>query len=173
LPEGDVQVRIAEQGDVDAIVRLINAAFVVERVAFDGERIDAVGVRELLTKGAFLVAEDGTGPFVRADRVDPSADLVGCVYVEVIGERSYLGLLSVDPERQGTGLGRRLVAAAEEYSRKAGCYAMDLRVISPRADELAPFYEHLGYAQTGTAPFSSDVKPKVPCHYITMAKPLT
>jgi hypothetical protein len=38
---------------------------------------------------------------------------------------------------------------------------------------LLPFYRHLGYKQTGTAPFPSDVKTKVPCHYILMAKPLT
>jgi GNAT superfamily N-acetyltransferase len=172
-PGRNLRMRIAQEGDVDAIVRLINAAFVVERIAFDGDRIDARGVRELLKKGAFLVAEDGTGSLVRADRVDPRVGLAGCVYVEVVGERSYLGLLCVDPGRQGTGLGRRLVVVAEEYSRNAGCCAMDLRVISPRAEGLVPFYEHLGYTQTGTAPFSPDVKTKVPCHYITMAKPLT
>jgi GNAT superfamily N-acetyltransferase len=158
-PEG-VRTRVAQESDVDAIVRLVNAAFIVERIAFDGDRIDAERVREIMKKAAFLLAEDATG-------------LVGCVSVEVLGGRSYLGLLSVDPGRQGTGLGRRLVAAAEGYSRTSGCRAMDLRVISPRAEGLVPFYERLGYTQTGTAPFSSDVQPKVPCHYITMAKPLT
>jgi GNAT superfamily N-acetyltransferase len=153
-------MRIAREGDVDGIVRLINAAFIVERVAFDGDRIDAPAVRGLLKEGAFLLADD-------------EMRLTGCVYVEVVGERSYLGLLSVEPSRQGTGLGSRLVAAAEEYSRNAGCCAMDLRVISPRAEELVPFYEHLGYTQTGTAPFSSDFRTKVPCHYIMMAKALS
>lgn len=172
-PEGNLRMWIAHERDVDAIVRLINAAFIVERIAFDGQRIDAQGVHELLEKGVFLVAEDATPPRVRADREDPRLGLAGCVYVEVVGDRSYLGLLSVDPARQSTGLGRRLVAAAEEYSRKAGCSAMDLRVISPRAEGLVPFYEHLGYTRKGTAPFPSDIKTKVPCHYILMAKPLT
>lgn|ERR1700733_6712723 len=159
-PERNLRTRIAQNADVDAIARLINAAFIVERVAFDGDRINTQAVGELLNKGAFLLAEDAAG-------------LVGCVYVEVSGVRSYLGLLSVDPERQGMGLGRWLVAAAEDYSRKAGCNAMDLRIISPRAESLLPFYQQLGYTETGTAPFSSDLQPKVPCHYITMAKPLT
>jgi GNAT superfamily N-acetyltransferase len=158
-PEG-VRTRVASQSDVDAIVRLVNVAFIVERIALDGDRIDAQSVRELMKKAAFLLAEDAAG-------------LVGCVSVEVLGERSYLGLLSVDPPRQGTGLGRRLVGAAEDYSRTSGCRAMDLRVISPRAEGLVPFYERLGYTRTGTAPFCSNVQPKVPCHYITMAKPLT
>jgi GNAT superfamily N-acetyltransferase len=159
-PERKLRMRVAQNADVDAIAQLINASFIVERIAFDGDRIDAQGVVELLNKGAFLLGEDAAG-------------LVGCVYVEVRGARSYLGLLSVDPARQGTGLGRWLVAVAEDYSRKAGCNAMDLRIISPRAESLLPFYKHLGYTETGTAPFSLDAQPKVPCHYITMAKPLT
>jgi GNAT superfamily N-acetyltransferase len=159
-PERNLRTRIAQSADVDAIARLINAAFIVERVAFDGDRIDARGVGELLEKGAFLLGEDAAG-------------MAGCVYVEVRGVRSYLGLLSVDPGRQGMGLGRWLIAVAEDYARKAGCDAMDLRIISPRAESLRPFYEHLGYTETGTAPFSSDVQPKVPCHYITMVRPLT
>ena len=159
-PERNLRTRVAQITDVDAVAQLINAAFIVEQIAFDGDRINAQAVGELLDKGACLLAEDAAG-------------LAGCVYVEVRGARSYLGLLSVDRARQGMGLGRRLVAAAEDYSRKAGCDAMDLRIISPRAETLLPFYQHLGYTETGTAPFSSDLKPKVPCHYITMAKPLT
>src|SRR5277367_2020564 len=143
-PERNLRTRVAQITDVDAVAQLINAAFIVEQIAFDGDRINAQAVGELLDKGAFLLGEDAAG-------------LAGCVYVEVRGDRSYLGLLSVDPARQGTGLGRWLVAAAEDYSRKAGCDAMDLRIISPRAETLLPFYQHLGYTETGTAPFSSDV----------------
>jgi GNAT superfamily N-acetyltransferase len=157
MPEHNIRVRIAQSADIEAIAKLINAAFVVERVAFEGDRTDVSGVRELMKKGAFLLAED-------------VAALAGCVYVEASGERSYLGLLSVAPARQGAGLGRQLVAAAEEHARNTGCHAMDLRIISPRAESLLPFYQRLGYAQTGTAPFASDIAPKVPCHYITMSK---
>jgi GNAT superfamily N-acetyltransferase len=150
---------MAQIADIDAIVQLINAAFVVERIAFDGNRIDAQGVRDVLVQGSFLIAEDADG-------------LTGCVAVEVRGERGYLGLLSVAPARQRTGLGRRLVAAGEEHARRAGCHTMDLRIISPRAESLLPFYQCLGYIQTGAAPFAAGATPKVPCHYITMAKPL-
>jgi GNAT superfamily N-acetyltransferase len=157
-PERSIRIRVAGPEDAVAVARLINAAFVVERVAFDGDRTNPENVRALMNNGKFLLAED-------------SAGLAGCVYVEVRGERSYLGLLSVDPQRQGTGLGRHLVAAMEKHSREAGCVAVDLRVISPRV-ELVPFYRRLGYVETGTEPFSSDVKSKVPGHYIAMAKRL-
>jgi len=149
---------MAAEADVEPLARLINAAFVVEQSFIEGERIDPAGVRETMGRGKFLVAEDAKG-------------LAGCVYVELRGERGYLGLLGVALERQGTGLGRKLMGAAENYFRTAGCRAIDLRIISPRTP-LPAFYEHLGYAQTGTAPFAPDVPVKVPCHYILMSKQL-
>ncbi|HEV1993536.1 MAG TPA: GNAT family N-acetyltransferase, partial [Candidatus Acidoferrum sp.] len=98
-----------------------------------------------------------------------AAGLAGCVYVEIRGDRGYLGLLGVDPQRQGTGLGRKLMDAAENFFREAGCLAADLRIVSART-LLPAFYRHLGYLETGTAPFASDVPAKVPCHYILMSK---
>ena len=54
----EIRTRLAGPSDVDALVRLINAAFVVERPIFDGDRTTAAGVRALLQRGKFLVAED-------------------------------------------------------------------------------------------------------------------
>ncbi len=153
-----LSIRAAQSSDVKPLARLINAAFVVEQPFIEGERIDPAGVREYMENGKFLIAEDAAG-------------LAGCVYVELRGERAYLGLLGVEPHRQGTGLGRKLMEAAENYFRAAKCRAIDLRIISPRTP-LPAFYTHLGYAQTGTAPFAPDVSVKVPCHYILMSKQL-
>jgi ribosomal protein S18 acetylase RimI-like enzyme len=154
-----LRFRIAELADVDSLVRLINAAFRVEQPYIEGDRLDASGVRSYMAKGKFLVAED-------------SSCLAGCVYVELRDDRGYLGLLGVDPPRQGTGLGRKLMDAAEEFFRQAGCVAIDLRVISARTP-LPSFYRHLGYLETGTAPFAPDVPVKVPCHYILMSKTIS
>ncbi len=151
-------IRIAAAADVEPLAGLINAVFVVEQPFIEGERIDPAGVREYMERGKFLVAED-------------AAELCGCVYVELRGERGYLGLLGVAPARQGTGLGRKLMEAAEDYFQAAGCRGIDLRIISPRTP-LPKFYEHMGYRQTGTAPFAADVPVRVPCHYILMSKQL-
>jgi GNAT superfamily N-acetyltransferase len=158
--ESNSPIRPATLGDVPALTRLINAAFVVESVAFDGDRVDEQGVRGYMSTGTFLVAEDVAG-------------LSGCVYVECNRERSYLGLLSVAPHRQGLGLGRRLVAEAEKFARGSGCVVMDLRVISPRAKQLLPFYLRLGYHEAGEQPFPHNLSSKVPAHYILMSKRLT
>jgi ribosomal protein S18 acetylase RimI-like enzyme len=155
-PSDSLRFRIAELADADSLVRLINVAFRVELPYIEGDRINVTGVRSYMAKGKFLVAEDSSG-------------LAGCVYVELRGDRGYLGLLGVDPPFQGTGLGRKLMDAAEHFFRQASCVAVDLRVISARTP-LPAFYRHLGYLETGTAPFSPDVPAKVPCHYILMTK---
>ena len=153
-----LRFRAADVADVDALVRLINSAFRVEQPFIEGDRIDAEGVRSYMAKGKFLVAGNSEG-------------LAACVYVELRGDRGYLGLLGVDPARQGTGLGRKMMDAAENSLREAGCRAVDLRVISTRTP-LPAFYRHLGYHETGTALFAPDVPVKVPCHYILMSKTL-
>src|SRR5258707_12847081 len=156
---GNIRIRQASDGDVEELTRLINAAFVVEQVVFDGNRVDDLGVRAYMSGGTFLVAEDSGG-------------LAGCVYIETRDDRSYLGLLAVQPARQRTGLGRQLVAAAENLARESGSRAMDLRVISARGEQLSPFYQRLGYQFVRTEPFPPDLVAKVTSHYILMSKPL-
>jgi GNAT superfamily N-acetyltransferase len=128
-------------------------------VAIDGDRVDREAVLHNLRAGNFLVHEE-------------NGFLIGCVYLEQRSDRAYLGLLSVAPSRQGTGLGRKLVAAAEEFASKAGCNAMDLRIISARSEVMQAFYEHLGYVVTGTSPMPESMELKMPCYFIHMSKSL-
>ena len=71
-------------------------------------------------------------PGYRKPVADKGATSLGCVYVELRGERAYLGLLSVDPKQQKSGLGSALMNAAEEYCAKEGCRFMDLRIVNLR-----------------------------------------
>jgi ribosomal protein S18 acetylase RimI-like enzyme len=148
-------IRPAVRADAAALVRLINAAFAVERFFVDADRVDFAEVLRHLDTGTFLV-EDGVS---------------ACVYVERRGDHAYLGLLSVDPPLQGSGLGRGMVAAAESYARGLGCRYMDLRVVSLR-EELPGFYRKLGYNETGIGEFPAEVPTKQPCYLIEMSKPL-
>jgi N-acetylglutamate synthase-like GNAT family acetyltransferase len=155
----ELQIRWAEPRDTAAIVRLINQAFrAAESFFVEGDRITPEISQLMLEKGNFLLAED-------------AAVLIGCVYVESHGERAYFGLLAVDRARQHRGLGRRLIAEAENHARAAGCRAMDLRIVSVR-EELPPFYRRLGYVETGTEPFPAEIKSKLRCHFVLMSKPL-
>ena len=159
-----MQVRVAEARDAEAIVAVINVAFrLAEGFLIDRDRIDLATVQELLQKGTFQVAED---------TVAEENFLCGCVYVEPRGrDRSYLGLLAVDPRLQKSGIGSQLMQAAEAYCAKAGSRFMDLRIVSVRK-ELPAFYRRHGYAETDIEPFTPGLNPKVPCHFVWMSKPL-
>ena len=152
-----MQVRPATISEAPALVSLINAAFRVEKFFIDTARIDLAQVQAFFRTGCFLVADNG--------------ELAACVYVEQRGTRGYFGLLSVDPARQKSGIGRRLVDAAEAHCRDLGCSAMDMQIVNLRS-ELPPFYQRLGYSEAGTAPFPADVVTKLPCHFVRMSKSL-
>lgn len=151
-------IQTATLDQAEDVARLVSLAYRVEDFFKHGDRTNPQEVREMMARGAFLTLEQ------------PAGTLAGCVYVEVKDGRGYFGMLSVDPARQGEGLGARLIAAAEDYVRAAGGAHMDLYVISLRT-ELPPFYRRFGYVEQGTLPF--DEPTKLPCHIIVMTKPLT
>ena len=155
------RIVVAEACDAVAISRVINAAYRVEDFFKVGDRTDAGEVAEFIERETFLVARGEDG------------DVTGVVRVSVDGVRGHFGMLSVAPQAQGTGLGRALIAAAEDFAREHGCTWMDLEVASPRL-ELPPFYRKFGYEVTGTAewPEAALQTLKYPAHFVVMSKPL-
>ncbi len=157
--ENQGQIRVAEAHEAGAITGVINAAFrKAESFFIERDRIDLEKVQALQRSGEFLVFEE-------------TGRIAGCVYVEMRGERSYLGLLAVDPEAQKAGVGSKLMSAAEEHCRKAGSRFMDIQIVNLRR-ELPEFYRRRGYVETGTAPFTAGINPKLPCHFVKMTKGL-
>lgn len=155
-----IQIRVATAADTSAIIEVVNAAFAIEKF-LNGTRTDAERMERLRAEGQFFVAED------EADVV------VVSVYTELRGERGYLGMLAVHPSRQGTGLARAMMEAAETHFRAHGCKFADLTVLSLRP-ELPPLYRKFGYVEIGTEEFhpSRPLKGGVACYCINMAKPL-
>lgn len=152
-------IRLATTADAAQLAALISLAYRVEDFFKIGDRTDPEDVRKRMQKAAFLILEDD-------DRT-----MAGCVYVDVRERTGYFGMLSIDPSRQGQGLGTRLIAAAEDHCRAAGCNGMELEVVNLRT-ELPPFYRRFGYVEAGTRPFSDTEQAKLPCHFIVMTKPL-
>lgn len=152
-------IRIAEPGDARALAALISLAYRVEDFFKIGDRTNEADVLARMERASFLILENEAGT------------LAGCVYVDVRGDTGYFGMLSIDPSRQGQGLGRRLVAAAEDHCRNAGCRVMELEVVNLRT-ELPPFYRRFGYVESGTRPFTDTEFAKLSCHFILMTKSL-
>jgi len=160
-----MEFRFANEADTGALVALINTAFIVEKFFKIGERTDAADIAAHLKSGRFLLLEDEAG-------------IAGAVYIELQSDAAdgqkhgYFGMLSVDPSRQRAGIGRRLIAAAEEFCREQGCRVMDISIVNLRT-ELPPLYEKFGYRITGAAPFPADQMPvSQPCSFVLMSKEL-
>ena len=155
--------RRATDADIPAIVEVVNRAYRVEEFFATGTRTRETDVRQL------MASERTT--FLVIDSTSDDARLDGSVCVRVRSERGYFSMLSVDPDAQGRGLGRQLVADAEAHCRAAGCTAMDIDVVNLR-EELPAFYSALGYAPTGTAPFPEPSVLRREAHLVIMSKRL-
>ena len=153
------QIRPAAPADIEAIVHLVNRAFVAESPYVEGERINLDGLHELWARGKFLVG-------------DEHGLLTACVFIEPRGERAHLGLISVDPARQGTGLGSQLMAAVEAHCRGAGFHEMELRFINHRT-ELERFYRRMGFVPTGITEAPGSHRVRVPFLFVQMIKALS
>ena len=153
-----VSFRTATEKDAGAIARVVNTAFLVEQFFIERDRTNPATVGSLMEKGKFLLAEDGP-------------NLVGCIYMELRGERGYFGMLSIDPSRQGMGVGHHLVNTVEKSFRDAGCKFSDLKIVDVRTD-LHTLYRRWGYADIGTAIYDDPTPTKIPVHFIEMSKPL-
>ncbi len=153
-------LRFATEPELPALMDLVNRAFAVEKFFKQNDRLNPESTREYFERGRFLVSGQ-------------PGHLQGCVFVELKGDRAYLGLLSVDPASQKSGLGTRLVSAAEEYARELGALHMDLTIVNVR-QELPGYYNRLGYTVSGTQPIPPEMIGPVsmPCHFVLMTKPL-
>lgn len=97
---------------------------------------------------------------------------LGCVNVVKCGDDiSYLGLLCIEPPRQGEHFGRQLIAAAEDHARTVfNCRTIEMTVIEQRR-ELIAYYVRRGWRMTGERrPFPIPLDP--PYFMTVLAKPL-
>lgn len=169
--------RFATAGDIPALHALVESAYrgdsaragwTHEADLLGGQRTDAASL-------AAIVADPDQRILLAGD----DAGFAGCVQISrKNAATAYLGLLSVAPSRQAGGLGRRLIAAAEEAAFATfGATTMEMTVIRQRS-ELIAYYLRRGYALTGEArPFPlDDVRFGVPTRrdlaFVVLARPI-
>ncbi len=143
-----MKLDLATASDLPTLHALIESAYRGEAARagwsheadlLDGQRTDLAELEQMLADPAqlVLVLRDGDG-------------ITACVALaEKGGGLAYLGLLTVDPFRQATGLGRLILAAAEDHAAaEFAATRIEMTVIAQR-DELIAWYERRGYALTG------------------------
>ncbi len=143
----DLLFRKAQPTDVSAIVALVNSAYrgessklgwTTEADLLGGQRTDATEVLALITT-------EGSLMFLCWHH----DQLMGSLHLERQQEAAYLGMLSIQPNRQGLGIGKRFMAQAELIAQQTwGVQKMRMTVITLRT-ELIAFYERRGYQRTG------------------------
>ncbi len=164
----------ATVNDVAVLSKLVNSAYRGERSKkgwtteadlLDGIRTDEAALQKMIEAPATIILKC----------MDESEQLLGCVYLQKKQSSLYLGMLTVVPELQAMGIGKKLLSAAEDQARVMQCDTITITVIEVR-HELIAWYERHGYRATGeTQPFPKDPSfgiPKQPLHFIVMEKKL-
>jgi ribosomal protein S18 acetylase RimI-like enzyme len=133
--------------DAQALVALVNSAYrgessragwTTEADLLGGQRVDIEGLTATISTpgNVILVHEQDNEP-------------IACVHLARTGEDCYLGMLTVRPTAQGTGLGRKLLEAAERWAIDHwASRSVHMAVIKQRV-ELIAWYERHGYSRTG------------------------
>ena len=143
----ELAFRAATAADIPAVVALVESAYrgesglrgwTTESHLLDGQRTDARDVGEAIERLDSLV--------LLAER---DGALVACCHLEKQDGAAYFGMFAVDPSRQTGGVGKQVIAHAEQLARtRWGVDRMRMTVIVQR-EELIAFYERRGYARTG------------------------
>ena len=100
--------------------------------------------------------------------------IIGCVLLVEKELQLYLGMLTVSPELQNSGIGKKLLQQAEIHASAVGLSKIVMTVISVR-EELIAWYKRNGYENTGARePFpASDVHIPIseqPLEFIVLEK---
>ncbi|MFW0736249.1 GNAT family N-acetyltransferase [Flavobacterium sp. T12S277] len=74
--------------------------------------------------------------------------VIGSVLLVEKGQQLYLGMLTVSPELQNSGIGKKMLAEAENHAKALGLSSIIMTVISVR-EELIAWYKRHGYVDTG------------------------
>ncbi|WP_394774527.1 GNAT family N-acetyltransferase [Flavobacterium sp.] len=142
--------------DVTALTTLINSAYrgetskkgwTTEAHLLEGKRTTEEELSEIIldSKNTFL-------KFTENDQI------IGSVLLVVKEHQLYVGMLTVSPELQNSGIGKKMLAEAENHAKTLGLSSLLMTVVSVRA-ELIAWYKRHGYVETGERePFpSSDI----------------
>ncbi len=165
----------AVTGDLTQLVALINSAYRGEASKSGWTTEAELLLGELRTDIATLSTAMDKKEAVILKHTSEKGEITGCVYLHKQERGLYLGMLSVSPLLQGAGIGKKLMAAAEQFGKEKNCSSIFMNVLTPR-HELIAWYERHGYRQTSERiPFPADKRfgiPTQPLEFMIMIKDL-
>ena len=137
-------VRLAQPTDAAAWLQLRHALWPEGSEAEHREEIERFFAGDAREPLAVLLAEDGARFPVGLAELSIRTYAEGCLSDRI----AYLEGWFVAPESRGRGIGRALIAAAEEWSRSQGCseFASDAQ---PENEVSAAAHRALGFTEVG------------------------
>src|SRR4051812_34089381 len=141
-------IQQAVAADLPAIEALMNLAYrgeVASRTWTSEAHLIAGDTR---TNGAELkrILKQPGSIFLKYCRDEQTIE--GCVNVQQHDDNIYMGMLSVSPYKQGSGIGKQLLHAVDEFAMLKNAVAIYITIISVRF-ELIDWYKRHGYVDTG------------------------
>lgn len=136
----------ASPAQATAIADLVNQAYRPDAhtAGWTHETGLVAGARINAEQVAALMA--GTGTILLAWQGE---HVVGCVHVQPQDGQCTVGLLATQPAQQNRGLGKQLLAAAEQLAQtRYAATQCHMSVLAARPELLA-YYERRGYRRTG------------------------
>lgn len=139
-----ITVRSARRGDAAAWLQLRHALWPEGSETEHREEIERFFAGDAREPFAVLLAEEGAGCAVGLAELSIRAYAEGCSSDRV----AYLEGWFVVPKARGRGVGRALIAAAEEWGRSQGCreFASDAQ---PDNEVSAAAHRALGFVEVG------------------------
>ena len=156
----EVQVRpLAARDSFDALTALLQRAYAplaAQGMNFTAATQSAEITRKRAAEGQCFVAEGGGaggGEIVGTVTVCGPYEVESAPWTAEVPwfrdrDTAHFHQFAVDPRLQGQGVGRRLVAACEDWARKNGYRRMALDTAEP-ATALRALYRRLGYGDVG------------------------
>ncbi len=143
--------------DLGALTAMLNRAYAGLAAAgmnFTAATQDVATTRQRVARGGCLVAVDAGGALVGSVSIARPYDAVADPWVAEARwlqapDSAHLHQLGIEPALQRSGLGTRLMAAAEQWAREQGFARMVLDTAEPAA-HLRAWYTRLGYAGVGS-----------------------
>lgn len=129
-------IRLAEQHEAPRLADLVRRAYsiYVERIGRRPAPMDDDYDKRIRDREAFVADDDG--------------EIVGLIVLAGRPDHLLIENVAVEPTRQGTGIGRALIAYAERLARDRALAELRLYTNAAMTENLE-LYPHLGYREIG------------------------
>jgi GNAT superfamily N-acetyltransferase len=166
-----MELAAADVRDADEVMRVINAAYVVE--TGDSGYGFKSGNRMSDPLDEHFMKAYQEGRMIKV--VSECNEIVGATYWRVTeNDTIYFGPFAVRPDMQGRKVGKLMLAEIERLAREKNLRGIEIKVVNWRTD-LIPWYESMGYQHTQSEPWPSEydhVLLRNPTFFYSMVRPL-